>query len=151
VYGHGAGGAAAISACLEDDRCDAVAGLDPWVEPLPNKVIRDTLVQPALYMRSDEMRGTTNDAVLRGIAARSQAITYWIGVEGAEQSDFVVTPLLSPVAHQIGLRGSIGAGTVLQIVDNYLLGFFDVYLRGTGSAALDSVSFREASVEVLGG
>jgi hypothetical protein len=30
-----------------------------------------------------------------------------------------------------------------------LVGFFDVYLLETGSAALDTASFEEASVEVI--
>jgi hypothetical protein len=37
----------------------------------------------------------------------------------------------------------------MPIIDNYLLGFFDVYLLGTGSAQLDSISFPEASVSVF--
>jgi dienelactone hydrolase len=149
VYGHSTGGGAAIKVCLEDERCDAVLGLDPWVEPLSDKVIKLPATRPALYMRSDEWRGNENDNLLRGIAGRSEAITYWVGVEGAEHNDFVLTPLLSPIAAQLGFKGPIRAGRILPIIDNYLLGFFDVFLLGTGSAALDNVSFEEVSVEVI--
>lgn len=149
IFGHSTGGGAAVSVCLIDERCDAVLGQDPWVEPLPDDVIRVSASRPALFMRSDEWRGTENDAVLRGIAARSEAVAYWIGIEGTGHNDFLVTPLFSPLASQFGMKGPIPAGRVIPIVDNYLLGFFDVVLLGTGSAALDSVTFDEVTVEVL--
>lgn len=149
VYGHSAGGGAALAFCLQDERCDAMLGLDPWVEPIPDRVIAESATKPALYMRSDDWRGDENDAILRGIAERSMATTYWLGVEGAWHNDFVATPLLSPFAHRFGLKGPIPAGRILPIVDRYLLGFFDVYLLGTGSAALDTASFDEVSIEVI--
>lgn len=149
VYGHSTGGGAAIKVCLEEPRCDAVLGLDPWVEPLPDRVIKQTTTRPGLYMRSDGWRGTANDAVLRGLAGRSENLTYWLGVEGAQHSDFVITPLLSPFGAQLGLKGPIPAGRIVPIIDNYLLGFFDVFLLGTGSAALDDVSFEEVSIELI--
>ncbi len=149
VYGHSTGGGAAIKVCLEDERCDAVLGLDPWVEPFSDRVIKLPATRPALYMRSDEWRGNENDNLLRGIAGRSESVTYWVGVDGAEHNDFVSTPLLSPIAGQLGFKGPIPAGRIIPIIDNYLLGFFDVFLLGTGSAALDNVSFEEVSVEVI--
>lgn len=149
IFGHSTGGGAAVSVCLEDERCDAVLGMDPWVEPLPDSVIRFSATKPSLFMRSDGWRGTTNDAILRGIAGRSEAVSYWIGIDGAGHNDFTVAPLFSPLAAQLGLKGPIPASRVFSIIDNYLLGFFDVVLLETGSAALDTVTFDEVTVEVI--
>lgn len=149
IFGHSTGGGAAVRVCLLDERCDAVLGFDAWVEPLPDSVIKNTATRPALFMRSDGWRGTLNDSRLRGIAERSEAPTYWLGVEGADHNDFVVTPLLSPWAASFGLKGSIPSGRIIPIIDNYLLGFFDVFLLGTGSAALDAVGYEEVTVEVI--
>lgn len=149
VYGHSVGGGAAVRFCLLDPRCDAVLGFDPWVEPLPTRVLRENATRPALFMRSDDWRQGENDAILRGIAGRSEAVTYWTGVRGAGHNDFVLTPLLSPLAHRFGFRGPISAGRIIPIVDNYLVGFFDVHLLGTGSAALETVRFPEVSIEVI--
>jgi hypothetical protein len=149
VYGHSTGGGAAVSFCLEDERCDAMLGLDPWVEPIPDRVIAVSATKPALYMRSDEWRGNENDAILRGISERSTETTYWVGVEGASHNDFVAAPLLSPFSARFGFTGPIPAGRVIPIIDRYLVGFFDVYLLETGSAALDTSSFDEVSVEVI--
>jgi hypothetical protein len=100
-------------------------------------------------MRSDEWRDSRNEAVLRGLAGRAEAVTYWVDVEGAGHNDFVVLPLFSPLAAQLGLKGPIPAGRVIPIVENYLVGFFDVFLLGTGPANLEDVTFEEVSVEVV--
>jgi dienelactone hydrolase len=149
IYGHGIGGGAAIKTCLDDERCDAVLGLDPRVEPLTEADLQLTMARPALYVRSDEWIDTDNDALLMGIAARGASVTYVVGVEGTTSNDFVATPLLTPLATQFGLRGEIPSGRIIPILDNYLLGFFDVYLLGTGSAALDSVTFPEVTMTVV--
>ena len=86
-----------------------------------------------------------------GVAGRGEAITYWVGVDGTAHNDFVITPLFSPLASRLGLKGPIPAGRIIPIIDNYLIGFFDVFLLGTGSAALDTVRFPEVTVEVIGG
>lgn len=149
VWGHGFGGGAALEACLLDDRCDAVAGLDPIVEPMPNPVLAVTATRPMLFMRSDPARGTANDAVLRGIVERSETLTYWVDVLGADMSDFTASPLISPVADRFGLKGPIDGERVILINHRYLTGFFDRFLLGTGSAALDTATFPEVDTELV--
>lgn len=150
VFGHSAGGGAAIRVCLLDERCDAVLGFDPWVEPLPARVLGVEATRPALYMRSDDWRGTQNDALLRGLAGRGQSVTYWLGVDGTDHNDFTIAPLLTSWGGRFGFSGSLPAGRLLPIIDNYLVGFFDVFLLGTGSASLDSVVFPAVTLEKIG-
>jgi hypothetical protein len=119
------------------------------VTPLPNPVLATTSRKPMLLMRSDPQRGTENDAVLRGIVERSQTLTYWVDVLGAESSDFVATPLVSPIADRLGLKGPIDGRRVMMINRRYLTGFFDRFLHGTGSAALDTADFAEVDVEIV--
>lgn len=149
LWGHGIGGAAALQVCLVDARCDAVVGLDPRVENLPDQVLAATATRPMLLMRSDPHRGTPNDAVLRGIVARSETITYWVDVFGADTGDFVSAPLVSPIAAQLGLRGPIDADRAIAINRRFITGFFDRFLLGTGSAALDTATFSEVDVEII--
>jgi dienelactone hydrolase len=149
VYGHTTGGGGAIKVCLEDERCAAVLAMDPWVAPLTEQDLQLPMTRPALYMRSEGWLGTPDDALLSGIAARGDAVTYSVGIEGATSRDFLMLPLLSPFASQLGWTGTIPPGRIISIVDNYLLGFFDVFLLGTGTAQLDSVSFEEVTVSVF--
>jgi dienelactone hydrolase len=150
VFGHGAGGGAAVRLCLTDPRCRAGLGQDPWVEPVPDGLIAQSAQVPLLFMRSDEGRATANDGRLRGLAERSDSTTFWIGIEGADSSDFLLTPLLSPIAHRLGLKGPIPAGSIVPIIDRFLVGFFDHTLLGTGPAAVETNPFPEVSLEVIG-
>lgn len=149
VYGHSTGGGAAVRFCLTDERCSAVLGLDPWVEPIPDRIVAKELQIPSLFMRSDGWRGTPNDGRLRGLAERSPSISYWIGIEGADHNDFVITPVFSPVASLLGLKGPIPAHRVIPIIDDYLVGFFDRYLFEMGGAVLDEPPPPEVSLEVI--
>ncbi|MGQ0847736.1 MAG: alpha/beta hydrolase family protein [Actinomycetota bacterium] len=149
VYGHSAGGGAAMELCLTDPRCQAVLGLDAWVEPVPDRVIATPATRPMLFIRSDGWRGTPNDGRLRGLAERSQEPTYWIGVEGASHNDFVLAPLLSPISARLGLAGTIPASRIVPIIDRFLVGFFDHTLLGTGAAAIEQNPFDEVTLEVI--
>lgn len=149
VYGHSTGGGAAVRFCIEDDRCDAVLGHDAWVNPIPDRVVARELSQPSLFMRSDGWIDTPNDRRLRGLAERSESISYWVSVIGAGHNDFVATPLFSPLADRIGLKGPIDGETVVRIIDEYLIAFFDRYLYEIGGAVLDDPPPDEVILEFL--
>jgi dienelactone hydrolase len=152
VYGHSTGGGAAVRFCLTDDRCDAVAGHDAWVEPLPADLRSTALAVPALFQRSDGWRGTPNDSMLRSIADTAP-IAYWQGIVGAEHFDFTVMPFFSPAAAWIGLKGPIPADRVVPIVSDQLLGFMDLHLReGPDFSTVESMwEPGDLEAEILGG
>ena len=149
IFGHSTGGGAAVRTCIEDTRCAAVLGLDAWVNPIPDRIVARELAQPSLFMRSDEWRGTPNDGRLRGLAERSPFESYWIGIEGAGHNDFLLTPIFSPIAARLGLKGPIPEDRIIPIVDTYLTAFFQRHLLGTGGAALDEPPPPEVSLEFL--
>jgi len=149
AYGHSTGGGAALRFCLSDERCDAVLGMDAWVEPVPDRIIAVEASIPMMFMRSDGWRGTPNDGRLRGLAERSGAVTYWIGIEGAGHNDFILAPFISPAAARLGMKGPISAGRVVPIIDRFLQGFFDSSLLGAGTAAVEQNPFDEVMLEVL--
>lgn len=149
IYGHSTGGGAAVRTCLLDERCKAVLGLDAWVEFIPNLVLARDLGVPSLFIRSDPWRGTPNDLLLRGLAERSRSLSYWMALEGAHHNDFVLTPLFSPVAATLGLKGPIPSERVVPILDQYLVGFFVRTLTGLGGSVLDDPPPPEVRLEVV--
>ncbi|HSJ28305.1 MAG TPA: dienelactone hydrolase family protein [Acidimicrobiia bacterium] len=149
VFGHSTGGGAAVRACIEDGRCSAVVGLDAWVRPIPDRIVARELSVPSMFIRSDEWRSSPNDGRLRGLAERSPSDSYWIHIEGAGHNDFLLTPLLSPVADRMGLKGPISVDRIVPIVDTYLTAFFQRHLMGMAGTALDEPPPSEATVEYL--
>ena len=149
LYGHSTGGGAAVRTCLVDDRCTAVAGLDAWVEPISRRELARELQVPSLLIRSDEWRGTPNDGLLRGLAERSPAPSYWLGLVGAGHQDFVLPPAFSPVSARLGVKGPIPSERAIEIVDDYLSGFFTERLFGFGGAVLDRPPPPEVEFEFI--
>jgi predicted dienelactone hydrolase len=149
VFGHSTGGGAAARLCLEDDRCDAVLGMDAWVEPIPDNIVAREFQVPSLFIRSEDWTGTPNDRRLRGLAERSPSLSYWVGIAGAGHNDFVMTPLFSPIANRLGLKGPIETERVVPIIDSYLVAFFDRYLLGIGGSALDAPPPPEVELELI--
>ncbi len=151
LFGHSTGGGAALSVCLVDDRCKAVAGLDAWVEPVPDRVLAETLAVPSMFVRSAPWEGTPNDARLRGLIERSEAPVIWAGIATADHNDFVLTPVFSPIAHRLGLKGTIKADAIVPFLHQYLDAFFDQALMGGGGAVFGRRPPADVSVERLGG
>ena len=129
VYGHSTGGGAAVAACHEDDRCDAVLGFDPWVEPVGAEVIADGLTQPFLALRSNEWVVGPNDEVLTALHGAGAAPSELLALVGADHSDFVSLSQISPLAGALGFKGPIPGDRAQEIIGSELVWFFDRYLR----------------------
>lgn len=149
LFGHSTGGGAVVSVCLTDERCKAVAGLDAWVEPMPDRILAETPAAPSMFLRSAGWQGTPNDARLRGLVERSTAPVIWVGIDQANHNDFVMTPLLSPVAEQLGLKGPIPANDIVPLLHEFLDSFFDLALMGGGGATFNRTPPEGVSVERL--
>ncbi len=147
MFGHSAGGGAVVQTCLQDDRCKAVIGLDAWVEPVRDRVIAKPLLVPSMFMRSAGWIDTPNDARLRGIVERSEAPVTLVGVAGADHNDFVLTPLFSPVAHRLGLKGPVPEEVIVPFLHTYLDAFFDVHLGDLGGVTFDQTPPAGFTVE----
>lgn len=147
LLGHSTGGGAVVTACATDDRCDAVAGLDPWVEPVPDDVLAEGLSVPLLSIRSEEWVGDDNDRLLARLHAASTGGTTRLAIAGTSHRDVTMLPLLSPLASSLGLAGETDASRTHRIVSDYLVAFFDRTLRdGTGGLVdADPSPFDEVS------
>jgi predicted dienelactone hydrolase len=142
MFGHSTGGGAVVIVCHIDERCVAGVGLDPWVEPVPRNVISDGLPQPFLFVRSEEWTAYDNDPLLVDLYEHGGEGQYLASITGTEHGDFVVIPLLTPLAPQLGLKGPIDSARVMGITDDLLIWFFDLHLKGASTDDLtDLASF----------
>lgn len=130
IFGHSTGGGAATRFCLEDDRCDALVGLDAWVEPIPPALLSMPLEVPSRFLRSEGWTGTPNDALLGGVVSLAGAPADRWSIPGAEHNDFTFVSYVFPIAHYLGLRGPIEPDTVVGLVNGTITDFFDHHLAG---------------------
>jgi hypothetical protein len=129
MFGHSTGGGAVVSACAVDERCDAAAGLDPWVEPVPQEILDEGFDVPFMAIRSEEWLEYDNDPVLQAFARRSPR-TDLLALMGGGHQDFTVLPRFSAVSALVDVKGTVESDRASEIVNAYLVGFFDGHLNG---------------------
>ncbi len=88
VFGHSTGGGAAVRFCLTDVRCQALLGMDPWVEPAQNQVEELVLRKPAIFMYSESWIPVAgqdrNDDLMIQIANTADNTVIQISIEGTQ-------------------------------------------------------------------
>ena len=143
VYGHSTGGGAAIQFCGTDVRCVAVLGLDPFMRPVSAEVLESGVGQPSFFMFSQSWADDVNSPSSRLFAQFIPNVSDNYGVvkiEGTRHYDFSDLPLFSPIAPQLGLKGPLNGKRVTEIVNAYLIDFFEMTLRGKPSELFDGDS-----------
>ncbi len=145
--GHSTGGGAAVLACSQDERCGAVVGFDPWVEPVPGTTIDAGLDTPLLSLRSEEWTRRPNDGRIADLHAGSTGPEGRIAIDGTRHRDFTLIPTLSPLSRVLGLRGPTPTDRTRDIVDTWTSRFLDHHLRERGTDPLtDPPDFAEANL-----
>lgn len=144
LTGHSTGGGAMYRLCLIDDRCAALVGMDPWVEPVPDDLLDDGLAVPFVSLRSGEWQGNDNDGVLRAFHERSAGVEGLLAIPGSGHSDVTLQPFLTPLAPFIGLRGDVDAGTLHDAVGAVVLDHLDRHLRGGDGVPIPDLVVTDA-------
>ncbi|MFN8411857.1 MAG: dienelactone hydrolase family protein [Anaerolineales bacterium] len=133
VYGHSTGGGAAIQFCGTDPRCKAVLGMDPFMRPVSAEVIANGVSQPSFFMFSQfwvDDTNSINNKLFNQFYPNTSDNFGVIEITGTKHYDFSDLPLLSPIAPQLGLKGPLNGKRVTEIVNSYLLNFFEMTLNG---------------------
>lgn len=140
VYGHSTGGGAAIQFCGIDSRCKAVLGMDPFMRPVSAEIIQNGISQPAFFMFSQDWTDRTdskNNQLFNKFYPNVNEGFGVITIAGTKHFDFSDLPLLSPIAPQLGLKGPLNGKRVTEIVNAYLIDFFELTLRDASSNLFD--------------
>ncbi len=130
ALGHSTGGGAALEFCAIDTRCKAVLGMDAYLAPVSESTLANGLDIPALLLFSELWPSADNQARVEELLSHMQAPAQVLTILGTDHYDFTDLPLLSPLAAQIGLKGPLKAGRVVEIVKTYSTAFFEQALRG---------------------
>ncbi len=152
VYGHSTGGGAAIQFCGTDTRCKAVLGMDPFMRPVSAEVIQSGVSQPSFFMFSEswaEITDSKNNQLFNEFFYNVLDNKGVISIDGTKHYDFSDLPLLSPIAPQLGLKGPLKGARVTEIVDAYVLGFFEMTLNNIPSDLFNGAFLEYSEVNKL--
>lgn len=148
VFGHSTGGGATMQFCLQDGRCQAGVGLDSWLLPISDTVEVQGPSQPFMFISTPLWLGERNRARGNAIFNNLNNDGYSLALANTGHFDFTDFPLLTPLTPQLGLSGSINSSYSLGIQNEYLLAFFNQYLKDEPSALLTAPSaYPELKIE----
>lgn len=133
-FGHSFGGATALEVCRVDSRCRAAVDMDGG---LYGGSVTLPAVRPLLLMSSaDSNRYPSAIAKWTQLMANARADAYWLELPNSTHLSFTFSQLLSPLLVPQGFDPRGG----LSIVDKYLRGFFDKYLRDMPTQVFEPTS-----------
>jgi dienelactone hydrolase len=137
VFGHSTGGGATIQFCATDPRCKAGLTLDAFTRPISLEVLDNGTKQPFLYMFSELWPFERNTELFKRYYSHVDPANHVLTILGADHYDFSDLPALSPLAPQLGLKGPINGRRVQQVIDAYVLAFFDRQFKGVSTSLFD--------------
>lgn len=150
AYGHSTGGGAAIQFCGTDSRCKTLLGQDPFMRPVSPEIVENGLTQPSFFMFSElgiNTLGQRSMQLFDQFYPRLADPTGAILITGAAHYDFTDLPLLTPLAPQLGLKGPIDGKRVTTIVNDYLLSFFELTIKGKATDLFDAETRKYSEVK----
>lgn len=128
LLGHSTGGAGDVFISLQDERVQALIGLDAWVNPLDLDELKEGLKMPALFLRSEQW-GKRESKIPLNVLVRYSKDAQIIEMEDTKHLDFPMIYMLSPFTKKVGLTGKKG-GRASSIIQRELIRmFFDDRLR----------------------
>jgi hypothetical protein len=111
--------------------------------PVSAEVQESGLSQPAFFMFSQRWADdvdSKNNRLFKPFYSNLEQATGVIAIEGTTHYDFSDLPMLSPITPQLGLKGPLNGERVTQIVDDYLISFFDLILKDQPTDLFDGPS-----------
>lgn len=134
IFGHSFGGTTAEQVILEDARFDVGISFD---SPHGGTSLTMNMTKPfMLLFGPDYGNPEMNDTIFN----RAESTCYGLFVNGTRHYNFADANIWSPVLRSVGLLGSIDGYRMLDILNSYVLAFFNEYLIGIASPLLDGPS-----------
>lgn len=138
LLGHSTGGGADVAVALNDNRIDALIGLDAWVEPIQAEEIDKGLSIPSLFIRSETWETGVNNITLNSLIENSSETSSLYQIDGTTHFDFTMVYMYSPLTKFIGFSGSVEGGYLTSILKTMITSFFNETLRDEENSEIDA-------------
>jgi len=134
AFGHSFGGTTAEEVILTDSRFDVGISFDS-----PHGTRASTMNMTKPYMIMDGA-SYGNSEMTDPVYLNANGTCYGLFVNGTRHHNFADENIWSPMLRNFGLLGSIDGYYMLQLLNDYVLAFFDQHLKGMDSTLLDGPS-----------
>ncbi|MHA2352667.1 MAG: alpha/beta hydrolase family protein [Candidatus Thorarchaeota archaeon] len=134
VFGHSRGGATAEHVILEDARFDAGISFD---SPHRGNSLTMSMTKPYMLMFGPDYG---NPEMADTVFIRAEGTCYGLFINGTRHWNFADVSIWTPTLRSTGALGSIDGYRMLDIMNAYVLAFFNEHLQGITSPLLDGPS-----------
>jgi dienelactone hydrolase len=136
VFGMSMGGIAAQKICFEDSRCQAGISMDGGFY---GDCLNETISRPFMFINSYRYSGYEK-LFLKHLKKEGYVLT----IPGADHYNFHDVSILDP---NHPMLGKIDGKRMMEILNAYVLAFFNRYLKGENSSLFDSHSIKYPEVK----
>lgn len=149
LLGHSTGGGASVTTALHDKRIKAMLGLDAWVEPIKEEDIKIGLNVPALFLRSEQWEKGLNNKNLLLLLDSSKNSRELYQINGINHLDFSMVYMYSPLSKYFNITGKLDGRVAAEIQQEFILNFYDKYLKNNSNSSVEKVSNKYNEVKVI--
>lgn len=128
IFGHSFGGCTAIMAANNDNRIDAILGLDAYFLPLPNYIIEKNINKPFVHIGQTSWGDSNNYELMKIWGSNNNQNSFHFSVEGSKHNDFTDFSQFTKLTRKFG-SGKVPQKVMRNIMNDILLQFFNYHLK----------------------
>ncbi len=128
IFGHSFGGCTAIMAANNDNRIDAVLGLDAYFLPLPNYIIEKDMNKPFVHLGQTSWGDSNNYELMKIWGSKNNQNSFHFSVEGSKHNDFTDFSQFTKLTRRFG-SGKVPQKVMRNIMNDVMLQFFNYHLK----------------------
>ena len=146
IFGHSFGGCTAIRSAYDDDRIDAILGLDAYFLPLSKDIIKKDLNKPFVHIGQVDWGTSNNYNIMEEFGKNNSKPSYHFSVEGSNHNDFTDFSQFTKLTRKFG-SGKISPKIIRNVMNEIMIGFFDAHLKDGGDFDADKYEDTFKSVK----
>jgi len=128
IFGHSFGGSTAIMAANNDNRIDAILGLDAYFLPLPNYIIEKDINKPFIHLGQTSWGDSNNYELMKIWGSNNKQNSFHLSVEGSKHNDFTDFSQFTKLTRKFG-SGKVPQKIMRNIMNDVILQFFNYHLK----------------------
>ena len=128
IFGHSFGGCTAISSAYNDNRIDAVLGLDAYFLPLSKDLIKKDFNKPFVHIGQVDWGTSNNYNIMEEFGKNNSKSSYHFSVKGSKHNDFTDFSQFTKLTRKFG-SGEISPKIIRNVMNDIMIGFFDAHLK----------------------
>ena len=128
IFGHSFGGCTAIKSAYNDNRIDAVLGLDAYFLPLSKDLIKKDLNKPFAHIGQVDWGTSNNYNIMEEFGKNNSKSSYHFSVEGSKHNDFTDFSQFTKLTRKFG-SGEISPKIIRNVMNDIIIEFFDAHLK----------------------